>query len=249
MDLSTVIGFSIATVLIVIVMQISGGLLLYWDLTSILIVLGGSVGAVMMRRPLGHTFNGLGAIMLTIFNKVQDPYELIDEIADLAKTARAESILALEKVAIANRLLAKAVRYMVDGYDPEVIDQIMAIELAAMKSRHAEGRGVLDDMGEACPAFGMIGTVIGLIVIMANLTDPSKIGPGLAVALITTLYGSMIANMIFMPLAGKLKYRSAEEVINVKIIIEGVRSILNGENPKAIRERLESYLPPTAGEE
>lgn len=249
MDLSTVISLVGNTLLILGVMYFSGGLLMYWDLISLVIVLGGAFLGTLLRFPISGFLSGIRASSICFFDTVQDANELVEEIIELAKTARQNSILGLEKVTIGNRFLQKAVNFMVDGYDPEVIDQILRLEKYNMKNRHKDGKKFYDDMGEACPAFGMIGTVIGLIVIMANLSDPTKIGPGLAVALVTTLYGSLFSNMIFIPMASKLAHRSKTELANMDIIREGVNSILKGENPQAIRNRLDSFLTeaPEAG--
>lgn len=244
MDLATIIGFVGVNILIIIVMNLAGSILMFWDFTSIIVVLGGSGFATLMRWPVKNYLEGLKAGAKAFSMKVDDPKDLINEIIELAQTARKSSILALEKAVIENRYLAKSVKYMVDGYDPAAIDSILILDINSMAQRHKDGRTIFQNMGDACPAFGMIGTVIGLIVIMANLDDPNAIGPGLAVALVTTLYGSLISNVFFLPMAQKLQFRSTEEMTNLMIIREGVRSILNGENPRAIQEKLESFLAP-----
>lgn len=242
MDLSTIIGLIGGSMVLLIVMFMSGPLLMFWDLLSILIVVGGAMFSVMTRWPMKNFLNGLKASLITIKGGGGDTQKLIDEILQLAQVARKGSVLALEKVPIEDKYLAKAIRLMVDGNDPDVINDILEVDIARMRQRHKDGRGVLKNLGEASPAYGMIGTVVGLVVIMANLTDPSKIGPGLAVALITTLYGSLIANMVFIPLTQKLEFRSKVEVANLYVIREGVNSIVNGENPRIVQEKLESYL-------
>jgi len=242
MDYATIIGFLMGNILIFIVMKIAGNLLMFWDITSILIVLGGSFSATMIRWPLDKFIAGFKIGVKAIFTQAKDPKQLISDIVDLADRARKESVLALEKVSIENKSLAKAIKYLVDGYDPSIINKILDIEIAHLITRHKDGRAIFEDMGEASPAFGMIGTIIGLIVIMANLADASKIGPGLAVALITTLYGALAANMFFVPFSKKLRFRSQEEVFNLRIIKEGVNSIIEGQNPRSVREKLESFL-------
>ena len=223
-------------------MILSGSLLMYWDLMSLAIVLGGAICATMMRWPLDVFLGGLKVGLNAILVKVDSSDEIIALILDLAGKARKESILALEREVIENPLLAKGVRLAVDGAAPEAIEEILTDDIRAIKKRVSHGVGVYDDLGESCPAFGMIGTVIGLIVIMANLADPSKIGPGLAVALITTLYGAMIANMFFTPIAKKLKFRGGEEATNGLLIKTGVLGILNGVNPALIKERLDTIV-------
>ncbi len=242
MDLGTLIGFVSGVGLVLLVMLMSGSLMMYWDFLSLLIVVGGAACATTMRWTPAHIINAIKVGMKALFNSVDDPATIIDEIVSLADTARKNSILALEKVEVQNDFLAKAVRYMVDGYDQTVINEIIDVESASMRRRHKNGKAIFDDMGDLCPAFGMIGTVIGLIVIMANLDDPDKIGPGLAVALITTLYGSLIANMVFIPISGKLGFRASEEAVNLAIIKQGVNAILGGENPRTIRQKLDSFI-------
>lgn len=249
MDLGTLVGFVGGLSLVILVMILSGSLMMYWDFLSLLIVLGGAACGTMMKWNISHVINAIKVGMKALFNTVDDPNQIIDEIISLADTARKNSILALEKVEVQNEFLAKSVRFMVDGYDQGVINEIIDVEMVSLKRRHKMGRQIFDDMAEACPAFGMIGTVIGLIVIMANLDDPDKIGPGLAVALITTLYGSLIANMVFIPVSGKLKLRSDEEILNLVLIKNGVNAILGGENPRTIKQKLDSFLAPTENTE
>ncbi len=242
MDLATILGGVVGGITIIVVMIMSGSLIMYWDLLSVIVVVGGSVCSSIMRWPLSAATDGVKAAMTTVISPVEPPEQLIEQIIDLANKARKESILSLEKEIIENPLLAKGIRLAVDGADPELIDQILGDDLRIMKKRLTDGRGIFEDMGEAAPAFGMIGTVIGLIVIMANLSDPTKIGPGLAVALVTTLYGSLLANLVFIPLGKKLKYRMGEYMRNGEIIKTGVLGILTGINPKLIRERLSAHL-------
>jgi len=242
MDLATLIGFLVCTILVMGSMMMGGSLAMYWDLPSLLIVLGGAGFATMMRWPLDKFLGAFKAGLKAVLNDVQKPHDIIENIVQMAEIARKESILALEKAVPNNKFLAQVTKYMVDGYDVNSINKILDLEINALRQRHKDGRGVFEGMAESAPAFGMIGTVIGIVVIMANLNDPSKIGPGLAVALITTLYGSAVANMFFIPISAKLKYRSEEEAQNIEIIREGVNGILAGQNPRAIRERLEAVI-------
>ncbi len=248
MDLGTVVGLGAGTFFILLTMLLSGSIAMYWDLLSVIVVIFGSISATMARFPL-NVFLGAGKVgMKAVFSGVDDPKELSAEIVELANTARKGSILALESVEVTNRFMAKGVRYMVDGYDPALIDEILTLEMAYTVKRHKDGKAIFDALAEAFPAFGMIGTVIGLIVIMANLSDVNAIGPGLAVALITTLYGAILANLVAFPVAAKLDYRSKEEVQGMAIIKAGVSGILNGENPRAIAERLEAFMAPDSGD-
>lgn len=244
MDLSTIVGLVGGVILVIVSMVLAASVGIFMDFTSIVIVIGGASFATLIRWPINNYIVGLKAIVKTILSTPADRKELIDVIIQLAQTARKESILALEKVTVEEPFLAKGVRYLVDGYPPESINDMLELEIEAKTDRHKDGRGLTEHMAEACPAWGMIGTVIGLIVIMANLSDPNAIGPGIAVALITTLYGAITANLVFAPLASKLKFRSAEETGTMNMILEGVNSIAKGENPKVIRQKLEAYIPP-----
>ena len=244
MDLGTIIGLVGGTALILVSMVLAGSLGMFADLLSIIIVIGGAFMATLISFPL-DVFLGVFKAFPKAFKAPTDSIpELIDIAVECADTARKGSVLALEKVTIENEFFAKSIRLLVDGYEPEAINALIDLEINNLKSRHKDFRSIVDRLGEAAPAWGMIGTVIGLIVIMANLSDPNLIGPGLAVALITTLYGAMVANFIFIPFAGKLKYRTDEEVTMMEIIREGVNSISKGDNPRALRAKLETFLPP-----
>lgn len=242
MDLATVVGLIVSFALIGIVMVMSGSLMMYWDFMSILIVIFGSALSVLMRCNLAGFIEGLLAGLNAFFNKVESPEELVDVILHLSGVARKGSILALDKENIENAYMNKGIQLTIDGTDPAIIEEILDDDMKVTKSRQLAAVKIYEDLGEAAPAFGMIGTVIGLIVIMANLNDPSKIGPGLAVALITTLYGAIVANAVYIPIAAKLKLRANEEARNCQIIKIGVLSIMNGLNPNIIRNRLKTYL-------
>lgn len=242
LDIATLAGIGGCIVLVFGAMLLGGDLGMYWDFPSLLIVLGGAAMGVLARWPLPHFIAANLSILKSVTSSLPDPKHIIEQIVELSNVARKGSILALEKVVVEEPFLAKCVKYMVDGYDPKVIDELVELEIDNIEQRHKDSYAVSENYADACPAFGMIGTVVGLIVIMANLSDPDKIGPGLAVALITTLYGSMFANMFFIPLAQKLKYRSNEEIMNMQIIRYGVASIIKGENPRSIQEKLESFL-------
>lgn len=245
MDIGSIIGLVLGTLFIIGSIVTSGPLGAFYDVPSILVVIGGTFSALTIRYQLPVIFNSIKVVLKVIFNQSPRSNETISQIISLAETARKESILALEKVEISDTFLKKGVQMAVDGKDPETIQAVLNIELDSLQERHGSGRGVLEGAAELAPAFGMIGTLIGLIVMLGNLDDPSSIGPAMAVALITTFYGAILANFIFLPMAGKLKNRTNEEVVNRQIIISGVISILAGENPRVIREKLESFLPPS----
>jgi len=244
MDLATVIGLVLATVAIIGSILMGSPLTLFIDYPSVGIVFGGVIATTMIKWPF-ETLKGLVSIYLkSIFATTPNPKIMIEEIQKLAETARRESVFALEKVPVEDKFLKKAVTLAADNRPPEVITSILSLEIAAMEERHATGIDILDGMGADGPAFGMIGTLIGLVQMLANMSDPSAIGPAMAVALLTTLYGSIIANVFTIPVAAKLKVRSKQETTKMNIIVAGVLGIVAGENPRVIREKLDSFLPP-----
>jgi chemotaxis protein MotA len=185
-------------------------------------------------------------VLKAIFNKPADPAVVIGQLVQLAEVARRDGILALEnRVAeVKDPFLVSGIQMAVDGTDPEVIQTVMETELSNLMERHASGKGLLDGMGKYAPAFGMIGTLIGLVAMLSNMDDPSSIGAGMAAALLTTLYGAIMANCIFLPMADKLALRSSEEVLVKTIIIQGVMSIQSGDNPRNVEAKLKTFLPP-----
>jgi len=241
MDLATVVGLVLASVAIIGSILYGSPLTLFIDVPSVGIVFGGVIATTMIKWPL-ETLKSLSAIYLkSIFATSPDPKIMIEEIQKLAETARRESVFALEKVPVEDKFLKKAVTLAADNRPPEVITSILSLEIAAMEERHATGVDILDGMGADGPAFGMIGTLIGLVQMLANMSDPSAIGPAMAVALLTTLYGSIIANVFTIPVAAKLKVRSKQESTKMNIIVAGVLGIVAGENPRVIREKLDSF--------
>ena len=244
MDLATIVGFVGGLTLVVGAMSLAGPLGTFWDLTSLLIVLGGSVFSTLMKMPMKAFTSAMKATAKSFKSDNMDPSDLIENIVALADTARKNSILALEKETSDYEFLNKSIKYMVDGLEPDVIDKIMTSEMKAIIQRHKNARFFFEAVAEACPAFGMIGTVIGLIVMMTKLQDAAAVGPAMAVALVTTLYGVMFANLLFGPLGVKLKFVTEEETMNMQIVREGIQSIIKGENPRAIKVKLESLLAP-----
>lgn len=244
MDLGTLIGVFGGLVLVGGAMMLAGPISSFIDAQSAMIVLGGAVFTTLMKYPMNGFFSGLSSVKYVFSNKAEDPKEVIEQIVSMAETARKNSILALEKVEISDPFMKSSVKMLVDGVEPEVIEELMAIEIENMEERHASSRGVYDSLAEASPGFGMIGTVIGLIVMMGNLQDPDAVGPAMAVALITTLYGNMFTNLFFAPFAAKLKYLTKKEMLNKEITMSGINSIGKGENPRLIKSKLESFLAP-----
>lgn len=247
MDIGTIVGIVIGVVAITFGILVGGGSpASLIDIPSIALVFGGTTGAIIMSFPLPRVLKVHKVILQTVFTKSADPTQIIKDIVRYAEVARREGILALENHIgeMSDEFIIRGVKMAVDGTDPELINQIMEIELEAVIDRHAQGKQILDTTGRYAPAFGMIGTLLGLIFMLSNMDDPSKIGPGMAVALITTLYGAMIANMVTGPIGDKLQARDAEEIMIKTIVIAGVMAIQSGDNPRVVENKLMTYLPP-----
>ncbi|MGE4159523.1 MAG: motility protein A [Planctomycetota bacterium] len=225
-----------------------GNMMLFTDAPSIAIVIGGGVSSVLVSSPLGDMLKLFKVVAKTLFNKPVDPQKLIKDLVSFAELARRDGILALENV-INNHefeFLKKGVRLAVDGTEPELIDTILNSEVENISKRHASGKKICDLMGKYGPAYGMLGTLIGLIAMLANLSDVSTLGPKMGVALITTFYGAIVSNMIFLPIADKLEMRSKQEMLILEMVIKGVMSIQQGDNPRIVQQKLSIYLPPNA---
>ena len=252
MDIATVIGLVLAIVLVVGSIASGGSLMLFINVPSILIVFGGTLATAFIRFGMGDVLNSMKVAMNAFFVKMTPPQQIIQEIVNLANIARKNGLIVLEQQPIEDPFLKKAIMYCVDGHEAEFIDEVLRKEVSLTADRHNLGKSVFASMGDAAPAFGMIGTLIGLVQMLASMDDPASIGPSMAVALLTTLYGAMIANIFCMPIADKLALRSEEEMRNRKLIIEGVLGILKGLNPRVMEEFLQTFLPPkdrTASEE
>ncbi|AOT68274.1 flagellar motor protein [Geosporobacter ferrireducens] len=246
MDLATIIGIIVGMTFIIGGILLDGSLLSFWNLPSIVIVLGGTVASTLVAFPLRKVTQSFTVVRKAFSSKDLAPGETISKIIELANTARREGLLALEEACenIDDEFLQKGAMLIVDGTDPELVRNILETELAFLEERHGEGKSIFDSMGSASPAFGMIGTLIGLINMLQRLEDPKSVGPSMAVALITTFYGSLLANLVFIPIATKLKTRSREEILIKEIMVEGLLSIQAGENPRIIEEKLKAFLPP-----
>jgi chemotaxis protein MotA len=246
MDIATVIGIVAGFGLILATILMSGAAAIFLNVPSIIVVVGGTLAATLINYPLGDVIGVLSTLKNAFLNKSNAPEALIEKIVNFANVARREGILALESHAneADDEFLSKSVQLAVDGTAPELIKDILTTEIAFMEDRHTMGQSILSAMGGFAPAFGMIGTLIGLVQMLATLDDPSKIGAGMAVALLTTLYGAILANVIFIPCAGKLKVRTANELLVKEITIEGILSIQSGDNPRVVEQKLKSFIAP-----
>ncbi|UTF59351.1 flagellar motor protein PomA [Gilvimarinus sp. DA14] len=243
MDLATLIGLLGALGLIVASMFMSGEIGMFVNAPSLVIVVGGSVFAVMAKFGLGQFLSAFKVAGKSFVNKLDDPLDMIDEIVDLADAARKGGLLSLEGKEVSNGFLQKGIQLLVDGHDPDVVRTMLSKDRSLAERRHNSGASIFASLGDVAPAMGMIGTLIGLVAMLANMDDPKAIGPAMAVALLTTLYGAMLANAVFLPIADKLKLRAGEEFMIKSMIIDGLLAIQNGQNPRVIDTVLRTYLP------
>ncbi|MDR3073424.1 MAG: motility protein A [Deltaproteobacteria bacterium] len=246
MDLATLLGMVISFGLVSVAIAGGGSFLLFVDSASMLIVFGGTIGATLTHYPLGTVLSVGKVIRKTMVGKTPSTAGILDQFMDFANRARREGILSLEPVisGLNDPYLKKGMQLTVDGLEPESIQAIMEAEINNVEARHETGVDLLNAMGAYAPALGMIGTVIGLVQMLQTMNDPSSIGPAMAVALITTFYGAVLANLVFLPMVGKLKHRSKEEILIMEMQMEGVLGISRGENPRIIEEKLSSFQPP-----
>ncbi|PIE90152.1 MAG: motility protein A [Acidobacteria bacterium] len=250
MELGTIAGLGLGLTLIAIAIVIGGNPVIFVDVQSLLIVIGGGViAAPMIAYPLSHVKGMVSIVMKAVIVKAKDPVESIKFIIELAQKARKESLLALENVEIEDEFLKKGIGLAVDGTEPAIIKGVLKAEMTYIQKRHEDGKAVLETIGDMAPAFGMIGTLVGLVNMLANLSDPSAIGPAMAVAILTTLYGAVAANVFALPLANKLAWYDAEETLQMEIVIEGINSILEGEHPAIAEQKLMSFLPASKREQ
>ena len=243
MDIATIIGIFGGIFLILTAIGFSD-LPSFYNLPSILIVIGGTIAATLISYPLNRVMSVLKVVKHAFAHQVQAPLEIIQQMVGFAERARRDGILALDSVTeeVDDVFLRTGIQLAVDGVEPETIKDIMNTELAFVEERHGLGQSVLSNMGAYAPAFGMIGTLIGLVAMLKTLDDPTKIGPAMAVALLTTLYGAVLGNLIFLPLAEKLKIRSNQERLIKEITIEGIMSIQSGDNPRIVNQKLVAFL-------
>lgn len=250
MDLATILGLVIGLVLVIISICLGdagiASLKGFLDAPSVLITFGGSFCAVLASNTLTEFIEGLKSIKLVFKVYAEDTGEMIRRIIDLSNVARKEGLLSLEEAAadLEDAFLKKGILLIVDGTDPELVRAIMETELMSLEERHKGKVSFWETLGAMGPAWGMIGTLIGLINMLGNLSDPGSLGPAMSVALLTTMYGSMLANWLCAPVANKMKANSGKEVMVKQIMIEGLLSIQAGENPRVIEEKLKSFVAP-----
>jgi len=245
-DIATIVGIVVAFGLIVWSILLGGSLSGFIDMPSVAVVIGGTLGALMINFPL-KKFLALGKVMSKTFMfALDDPSAVIEKMVRYAERARREGMLALEEDSEneTDPFLRKGLRLAVDGTDPQLLEKILETDVEMIENRHADGAKLLGMGGTFAPAYGMIGTLIGLVNMLSSLEDPTQIGAGMATALITTFYGAVLANAIFIPLQGKLEIRSKEELVIKGMVIEGIMAIQSGDSPRIVEEKLKSFLSP-----
>ncbi len=243
MDIATLIGLLGGFGIIIGAIATGGDGMMFLDIASVLIVVGGTFMVTLMQVSLGDFLGSFAIGMKAFFYKVDNPKQLIEEGVALADVARKNGLLALEGQEISNDFMKKGIGLCVDGHDPALVQRMLSKEIDLMLERHDVGIGMFKNMALMAPAMGMIGTLVGLVQMLANMSDPAAIGPAMAIALLTTLYGAIIANAFATPMADKLSRATEIERTNKSLIMETISGIQEGMNPKVLEQLLSTYLP------
>jgi chemotaxis protein MotA len=244
MDITTLVGLGAGTVVVVALILMGGDLRMFYDVHAIIVIFGGSFAATLIRFPLSAMLHGLplGAKFAFTMRRVTSR-DLVDQIAALAEIVRKQGPIGLEKAEVEDPFLAKGIRYVADGYDADFIRDNLERDRDNFLTHLDEGQKIYRAIGDCAPAFGMIGTLIGMVQMFANMTDPSKLGPLMAIALLATLYGALVANLVCLPIADKLHGKLVDEEVNRSLIIDGVLMMRDSKSPTLVREMLLAYLP------
>ena len=246
MDLATLIGLVSGFILIFVTIILGSPFLLFVNIPSLVCVFGGTIAALLINFPMSQVMGVLTIVKHAFIHKEVSTEAIIIKMVEFATIARREGILALEShvASAGDEFMSRSVQLAIDGTAPELIKDILTTEIAFMEDRHNMGVSVVDAAAVFGPAFGMIGTLIGLVQMLANMSDPSQIGPAMAVAILTTLYGSIQSNLVCLPIVGKLKVRTANELLQKEIVIEGILSIQSGDNPRVVEQKLKAFVSP-----
>ncbi len=246
MDLSTILGICAAFGLMLMAILQGGPLSIFINVPSLLIVFGGTAGNALVHYPFSDVFDAFNVAKKTFLHKETPINDMIVQLMEFANKARKEGILSLQGAmeSVEDTFLVKAMQMAVDGQEPETLRSMLSTEIEYIEMRHEKGAEIFTSLAAYAPAMGMVGTLIGLVQMLQTMDDPASIGPAMAVALLTTFYGAVIANIVCSPMAGKLKMRSQAEVLQKTLIIEGMQSILSGENPRIMEQKLHSFIAP-----
>lgn len=242
MDLATLVGLIGVFAIVLAAMAMGGSVIIFVNVPSILVVVGGTIFAVLMKFTLAQFLGAFKVAGKSFKFQLSSPEEIIIEVVDIAETARKGGLLALEGKEVSNDFLQRGIQLLVDGHDPDVVRGLLTKEMKEAAARHDWGAKIWTQIGDVAPAMGMIGTLIGLVQMLSAMDDPKSIGPAMAVALLTTLYGAMIANMIALPFADKVKLRAEDEVRVQSMIIDALVAIQSGQNPRVIQTLLQAYI-------
>ncbi len=244
MDLGTIIGLVAGFGCVLLTMLSGGDARVFLHLPSMSIVIGGTIASSMIHFSMGQLLRIFSVVKKTVFCKQATEQELVQKMVNYSAINRRDGALALEQqiAGAGDDFLVKGLQMVVDGQDEGSIEKLMSLEIQYIQERHSNGKKVLEFMGSSAPAFGMIGTLIGLVQMLGNLEDPSGIGLGMSVALITTFYGAVLANLLFIPLAGKLETRSKREIFLCEMILEGILGLIRGESPTGVREKMQAFV-------
>ena len=244
MDIATILGIVLGFVVIIGTIVHEGNLRIFFNIPAIAIVFGGMTCATMIHFSMGQFLGIFSVIKKTLLHKTLPPQEIIQKMINYSAINRRDGALALEQEIgkIKDAFLTKGMQMIIDGRDEPSIRELLGLEIQYLEERHAMGKKILDFMGASCPSFAMVGTLIGLITMLSNMESPDEIGSGMAVALVCTFYGALLANLVFLPLGGKLGQHSKAEKISMEMIAEGVCAIVKGDNPTAVREKMQVFI-------
>jgi chemotaxis protein MotA len=244
MDIATIIGLIGGTILVCLAIATGGSILIFVNMPGLLIVVGGTIATCFIKFTMVDVINTVKVAMKAFLVKINPPDEIMEKMVSIAKVAKERGLMALENEKPDDEFAAKAFQFLADGFDEVQIRELLKKDINLTIQRHTTGQKVFKGMGTSAPAFGMIGTLIGLVQMLANMSNPQDIGPAMAVALLTTLYGALLANLIFLPLADKLALRSQEEQITKNLVLDAVLGIARGLSGMVFQETLKIHLSP-----
>jgi chemotaxis protein MotA len=247
-DIATLIGILVAGTLVISSILVGGSASWFINYPSLMIVIGGTMGATLINYPLSEVFSVLGVAKTAFAHRSRRPGDIIPLMVDFARKARREGILSFEKdlFLIEDPFVARGLQMAVDGMEAGAIENVLTTEIQTLEERHRLGAEIFQTMGTFSPAMGMMGTIIGLIQMLMQMQDPGALGAPMAVALLTTFYGTVLAYLFFLPLSGKLRIRSRQEMLIKQMALEGILAIQAGDNSRIVEQKLRAFLAPKA---
>ncbi|MGL1863741.1 MAG: MotA/TolQ/ExbB proton channel family protein [Pseudodesulfovibrio sp.] len=248
MDIVTLLGLAVGLSLVMGAIIIGGAVDVFINIPGMMIVVGGTMASIMVAFPFEEIIQAFNAAFKMFVQRKTKVRDVVNIMVKVAEISRREGLVALENVQTENMVLKKSCQLIADNADPDIIRTTLSIEISSMRRRHQVGQDVFKRLAGLAPAFGMMGTLIGLVQMLSQLSDPKAIGPAMAVALLTTFYGSAMATLIFIPIGAKLRARTLQEQLHLEVIFEGAKSILENNNPRLVYEKLSSFLAPNERE-